>query len=717
MAKLFQTRLKIEEQSIDIIPFNPEINQGSTRIIKPQADIKQGASSILKTIEFNVNQGSVEIKPIQPIKYDTSQQQLSLDLEKAKTDYFVLRQSNLLKQNIPAILPTLSPGLSTIPRPAFTPFPNSISLEDRLRQSPLTSSTTGLQQFFLSDFYTGKLPNISYEYTPNQGSIVLQKAQFNPNQGTITIVNTPFTPNQGTIVITAFDFRPNQGSVLITSFNFNPNQGTETINGVIRSVINIPPFSFLPNQGSVTITPYGFIPNQDAQTQVTLPKTNQQILLGQGGIIDQSGNLVSFIIPQLPLLTVVQGSTTPQPFLTIPTQGSTTPNPITVIPTQGSTTPNPITTIPTQGSTTPDKASAADNISEAVNTPKEVHGEANLNILGYELDRLLARTLPEVKHGSTLNISTLPVSPTEPSSNFRPQFETEDQSNLAQFSYEDLTKVVKSVKDIETRFSGNAITPSRNYIPTYEQPNDENDTFLGTNLLQNYLELANSRIDQKWKTEKEEQKRQEPERLKAGLNRQNIDLQGPLSAQDYKTKLSYTQKEKSSSHPGYIQFKIESVRDGNTISFIPYLTAFSDNWSPTHTDVKYVGRQDMQKVFNGVTRTVSIGFKVPAVNKDSLTSMYQKIQSLIRASVLGKYQSGTPYIIGPTLRITIGNYLINTPCIATSLKIDTNPSEYPWEIDEGKQLTHFLDVSMELFILADNNSRVLDSTGTFISIA
>lgn len=685
MAKLFQTGLKIEEQSIDIIPFNPEINQGSTRIIKPQADIKQGASSILKTIEFNVNQGSVEIKPIQPIKYDTSQQQLSLDLEKAKTDHFVLRQSNLLKQNIPAILPTLSPGLSTIPRPAFTPFPNSISLEDRLRQSPLTSSTTGLQQFFLSDFYTGKLPNISYEYTPNQGSIVLQKAQFNPNQGTITIVNTPFTPNQGTIVITAFDFRPNQGSILITPFNFNPNQGTETINGVIRSVINIPPFSFLPNQGSVTITPYGFIPNQDAQTQVTLPKTNQQILLGQGGIIDQSGNLVSFIIPQLPLLTVVQGSTTPQPFLTIPTQGSTTPNPITVIP--------------TQGSTTPDKASAANSISEAVNAPKEVHGEANLNILGYELDRLLARTLPEVKHGSTLsritnfresftpiqlvnnNISTLPTSPTEPSANFVPEYAVEDQPDLSSQSSENTIK----------NSPGSRIEPSQNFVPQYEIPIAEGPD------LDNYILLANQQagLADRYR-EKQQQESQKQEWSRRGLARQTQDL---------------------NTNTGYIKFKIESVRDGNTISFTPYLTAFSDNWSPTHTDVKYVGRQDMQKVFNGVTRTVSIGFKVPAVNKDSLTSMYQKIQSLIRASVLGKYQSGTPYIIGPTLRITIGNYLINTPCIATSLKIDTNPSEYPWEIDEGKQLTHFLDVSMELFILADNNSRVLDSTGTFISIA
>jgi len=661
MAKLFQTRLKIEEQSVDIIPFdpkiqqgvttpllsNPKINQGSTTPIPPDpkieqglttpvlsiSKINQGESVVLKTIEFNPNQGQVEISPIRPIQYDTADQ-LSLDLEKAKTDYFILRQSNLLRQNLPTILPILSPGFTTVPGIVNKSFPSIISLEDRLNQSRVAGSTTGLPQFFLSDFYVGILPDIRYNFTPNQGSIVIQSLLFTPNQGSITITNIQFTPNQGEITITPFNYNPIQGDIVISLFNFIPNQGTVTINNVTTSFIGSLSFSFIPNQGSVTITPYGFIPNQDAQIVVTNPISVDQILIGQGVTLDLAGNLVSIIVPQLITAVINQGSTT----ITIPE----------FIPEQGTVTLSETEFTPNQGSSTPDVISSVNSILKAFLKPEEVHGEANLNILGYELDRLLARTLPEVKHGSTLsiltnfattfipiqlvnnNISTIPTTSTSPSANFTPQFDTQDQTDLTDSPNTRYKQVPVTVEGV------NAL-PQNN------------------NTLASYLETANT---------------------KAGLSGLYRQRQREIQqANDNAGKVREAQD--NNIDQGYIKFSISSIRDGTTITIKPYLTAFSDSWTPTYTDVKYVGRQDIQKVFSSVTRTISIGFKMAATSKSNLKTMYEKIQNLIRASSVGKY-SGNPYIIGPALKVTVGDYVVNAPCIATSLKVDTNPSEYSW---------------------------------------
>ena len=688
MAKLFQTRLKIEEQSIDIIPFDPRIVQGSTtpilsdiRVMQgsttpllAEAKIVQGQSAVLKTIEINPNQGSIEITPMPPIRYNT-EQQISLDTEKAQLDYLVLRQSNLLDQNLPAILPTLSPGLSTIPLVPNTQFAKAISLENRFLQSNLARSTTGLSQFFLSDFYVGVLPDISYSFLPNQGGIVIQSLLFTPNQGQITISNIQFTPIQGEVTIGLVNFTPDQGSVVINVFSFIPNQGTTVINGVVYSIIGIPPFDFLPNQGDIIITPYGFIPNQDAQTTVTQPISLDQILLGQGVVTDLAGNLVSFIVPQLITAAIEQGSVT----ITVPQFN----------PEQGSVTITESEFTLVQGSTTPDTLSVLDSYVKAFTKPKEIHGEANLNILGYELDRLLARGLPEVKHGSTINgifnfqelfipiqlvnnnISTNPVIGGAVSTNFTPQFDVIVQGDL--------------LDPIDKTYNARALV------------DDGVDLLPNTkDKLLSYLNTAYNRAGQSHLLrERNTQRSQEPQRKSDGEKRSAIDFSGPLGS-------------------GYIKFSITSLQSGQSLSFKPYLTAFSDNWSPQFTDVKYVGRQDIQKVFSSVTRTVSVGFKVAAVNSKALKDMYIAVNSLIQATSVGTY--GNPYIIGPTLKVTIGDYLTNTPCVATSLKIDTNPTEYPWEISDGSQGTQFLDISMELFILADNNNNIFRSTGKFISI-
>jgi len=668
MAKLFQTRLKIEEQSVTLAPFNPKIEQGITTPHPNTPKINQGEGLISK-IQIRPDQGESVISKISSIKYDTSRQ-ISVDVEKSKSDYLILRQSNLLKYN----LPTVSPSLSQVAGTPNKVFSDRVNLENRIKQAPITGTTVGLPLFFLSDFYANRLPDTQYNFTPNQGSIIIQSLLYTPSQGSITINNINFAPIQGSIVINPLNFTPNQGSINIASFIFEslPHQGTTTSNAITTSVIGVFPFNYLPNQGETTIGLYNPTINQDAFTVLGSTVTVGQVQLNQGLIFDSTGGLISFLLPNYTLPN--------------PTQGSTDPSLINFNPEQGLTDPTLINYNPTQGTATLNVASIINTNILSLTKPKDFHGEANLSILKYELDRLLARTLPEVKHGSSEKeiVNYNPIQGSVNPTNYIPQFETQDQSALVDGV---ATLVTKGIQDSVIKDdTGKILSPPRD--------TDSKDR------IDNYIVNANSRngvLDREfnaWQSRKSSAATRHTE----GSNRRTKD-ENSDTANDYVT-LSFT-----------------SVRDGNTIAFKSYITSLSDNWSPTYADVKYVGRQDTLKVFNGVTRNISLGFKIPSDSVASHTSMYNKLQSLIRASVIGENIAGKPYIVGPMMKVTIGNYVTNTPCVVNSLKIDTNPSEYPWEISSGRELPHFLDVSMDFFILGDNSGNTTSKNGTFISIA
>jgi len=687
MAKLFQTRLKIEEQAATLQPFNPQINQGSTTPYISDIKINQGSTTPYIS-DVKINQGSTT-----PYASDTKINQGSILISKIQ----LLPDQGRIQLSIPV---DTSPGLLTIPREPNTIFSNKINLEDRIRQSPLVGTTTGLQQFFLSDFYAGRLANPNYSFIPNQGGIILQAYGFIPNQGSTTLTITGFNPNQGTINVSPFNFQPIQGSITLVNYNFLPNQGTQTLNNNTTSISTILPFDFLPSQGSITLSQYNFLPFQDPSTIVVQPLSTNQIQLLQGLTLDNAGNLVSFVIPNIVVFNPNQGSIVLNEFNFTPDQGA-----ITI------STPN---FIPTQGSTTPNIIASFNSLLQAISNPTQTQGEANLNILGYELDRLLAKTLPEVKHGSS------------------EKFDFSDRAvnqGIGPFSTKNPPPDTGNTYSRDSTYGAVINTPDTALTPTPDGIVVKDEVFfeLSDVGINNYIQVANQRMGQPPLISS-------PRSNKVNLLNVDFDYGTLNDFENIKQNSPYLsgvgkgnqpQIRSNADYPidnipdfgqDYVNLNFTSIRDNNTLQFKAYITNLSDNWSPTFTDVKYVGRQDTLKVFNGTTRNISLAFKIPSHNKQSHANMYDRIQQLIRSSAVGKYKSGTPYVIGPSLKATIGNYIVGTPCIATSLKIDTNPSEYPWEIDSGKQLPQFLDVSMELFILGDNDGKTINSSGTFVSI-
>jgi hypothetical protein len=78
-------------------------------------------------------------------------------------------------------------------------------------------------------------------------------ANGGPPIGSFVVLNTPTQIIQSPFPqIELFDFTPNQGSAIVNSFDFTPNQGNAIVNS----------FDFTPNQGSTTITNFIFFPIQ-----------------------------------------------------------------------------------------------------------------------------------------------------------------------------------------------------------------------------------------------------------------------------------------------------------------------------------------------------------------------------------------------------------------------------------------------------------------------
>lgn len=196
-------------------------------------------------------------------------------------------------------------------------------------------------------------------------------------------------------------------------------------------------------------------------------------------------------------------------------------------------------------------------------------------------------------------------------------------------------------------------------------------------------------------------------------------------------------------HPGTTQTK--GVSDVNydkdfvdlvigELKFRAYITNFTDSFTAMWSDLQYIGRQDVFKVFKGSTRSVSLSFKTAAFTKLDLNLMYQKLNGLVNNTMVGRIDP--TYLRAPFTEITIGKWFVKTPCIVNSIKLDTQPTEYSWDVGDvrdrtgdsnpspdglpeeqadPRQLPMIVDVSMDFSILGDASGQTLDGNNTFFS--
>ena len=140
------------------------------------------------------------------------------------------------------------------------------------------------------------------------------------------------------------------------------------------------------------------------------------------------------------------------------------------------------------------------------------------------------------------------------------------------------------------------------------------------------------------------------------------------------------------------------------IQFRAYIESFSDNYSADWNAYKYMGRGENFYNYNGFDRTINLSFNIYASTYNEIFAQYQRLNQLV--SVVAPQYSGAGIMRGSFLRLTVGDYMNDTPGILKSINIDV-PKESPWEIGRaadgsstnlGNRLPFYVQVNNLTFI-------------------
>lgn len=552
-------------------------------------------------------------------------------------------------------------------------FRRTISLADRLEQTNL-GTTRHLPQFFLSDVFANYIKVIPFgvfEHTSPLG-----------------ILN--------------FDFLPSQGGLLPNIFDFDSEtaQGIYLNNvGALQSSVNLPTTSFstdiVPEQGSTSVDESAFIDGLQQREQsransspaIELPI--QQIILSQG-VFAVAGEFQSVIQIQTPVLDIIlrQGVYQDNNGLFSFT------NPQTPISPEG-LQKNGITPTPAP--------------SPSGNTQAQTNSAQEPQSLVYSLDRLLAVTLPRVKHGSA-TLNTIEYDADEALAKNEPEKKHGNIDSHRSVAFKKEARDYGADEVLKEK-----INPILGTAQVKDQPEPDGSS---------WLQLPEP-----------EQGPPNTTQITRILNEPSkfVHTGGDLSK--YKT-LSYGELferastgQKTPIAPAVFSPSVNVEGDNdfvnveiNGIKFRSFITAFSETYSPIWNDIKYVGRQDVLKQFSGVTRAGSLSFKTAAFNRNDLKALYIKLSRLAATACIG---TGEQYLIAPITTLTIGKWFINTPCVTNSLKFDIAVTEEPWDVgqagvddDESPQMPKIVNVSLDFTILGTNSGAPLNrNSGPYINYA
>ena len=187
-----------------------------------------------------------------------------------------------------------------------------------------------------------------------------------------------------------------------------------------------------------------------------------------------------------------------------------------------------------------------------------------------------------------------------------------------------------------------------------------------------------------------------PKRVDYNIGPQDI-LDNPLTTGQDKINLYDSSAQSNEIEQGDLirfNFKIvnnDSLEDEH-LYFRAYLDSFSDSFSADWNTYNYVGRAENFYRYKGFDRSISLGFTVAAQSRAELLPIYKKLNRLI-GSVAPNY-SGAGLMRGSLIKLTIGDYLINTPGILKGFTVEPI-LDAGWEIArdfKGRPITNTSDI-------------------------
>ena len=132
----------------------------------------------------------------------------------------------------------------------------------------------------------------------------------------------------------------------------------------------------------------------------------------------------------------------------------------------------------------------------------------------------------------------------------------------------------------------------------------------------------------------------------------------------------------------FIKFKIRVVDNDNPINstyihFRAFIESFSDSFSATWDEQRFVGRGEAFYRYGGFSRNNSLSFKVAVQSRQEQRNLYEKLTYL--ASLCAPDYTSDGFMRGNLIYLTIGDYLVDVPGVLGGLSITIDPTS-PWEI-------------------------------------
>ena len=151
-----------------------------------------------------------------------------------------------------------------------------------------------------------------------------------------------------------------------------------------------------------------------------------------------------------------------------------------------------------------------------------------------------------------------------------------------------------------------------------------------------------------------------------------------------------------------------ALEDVSVIKVRPFITSFSDNNTGTWNGTSYVGRGENFYVFQNHSRSLGFSFRLAAFSKGELIPIYEKANLLI--STTAPSYSSAGLMRGTVVKLTFGNYLVDTPVIMNSVNVNVE-TDVPWDTEDGTILPTVLTVSVQATVLHSFTPQTVVSPG------
>ena len=148
-----------------------------------------------------------------------------------------------------------------------------------------------------------------------------------------------------------------------------------------------------------------------------------------------------------------------------------------------------------------------------------------------------------------------------------------------------------------------------------------------------------------------------------------------------------------------------STEKDDIIVFRATISSMEDSFSGNWTENRMIGRADANYTYSGFSRDMSLSFTVFATDRDELKPIWRKLNALAGYTA-PTYDPNSIGLVGPWMRITIGDLLVQQPIIIDSVGYTLMDQDTTWEINiegdpEMKQVPHKISVSVRFKVITD----------------